>query len=105
MTKISDYLPEVIPVQMAQDALYAQSACNLSGLGHSLGKHLGELWVIAHKKGVGTDWVNGHPIVTMFLAHMTYLNDHEAETLPKHMDAWTLCKKVVDAAKPQEVAA
>jgi hypothetical protein len=51
----------------AQQALDAQSACNLSGVVHAFSRVLSEcLWPEARKIGEGTQWVNTHPIAVIF---------------------------------------
>ena len=61
--------------QAAQQALDVQYACNLSGVAKSFSQVIQEaLWPIAHRDGVGTRWVNSHPVVTMFLLKMAELN-------------------------------
>jgi hypothetical protein len=57
-----------------QDALYSQSACNLSGLIKSLAEITTRVWNTAHKLGMGTDWVNHHPIVQLFAYQAFWLS-------------------------------
>jgi hypothetical protein len=66
-------MPNVTP-QDYQDALFSQSAVNLSGIVRSLHDILGRIWQDAHNFGLGTDWVNQHPISRLFaeqIAHLT----------------------------------
>lgn len=61
--------------QAAQEALDVQDACNLSGVLHSLDTIVREvLWPEATRLGVGTRWINHHPIVSMFLDKLESLN-------------------------------
>jgi hypothetical protein len=61
--------------QAAQQALDVQNACNLSGVVHSLDQIVREvLWPEADRLGKGTDFVNTHPIVSMFLDKLASLN-------------------------------
>jgi hypothetical protein len=63
--------------EAAQLALDGQNACNLSGLVHTLARILDEaLWPAAHESGLGTDWVNKHPIVTLTVDKLMSLNDY-----------------------------
>lgn len=64
--------------QAAQDALAVQDACNLSGVVKSFHEIVTNvLWPEARKDGHGTDWVNQHPIVYLFLYKLMALNGHE----------------------------
>ena len=60
--------------QAAQAALDAQDACNLSGVVHSLADVTETVWDEARRLGKGTDFVNTHSIVTLFLNKLTSLN-------------------------------
>lgn len=64
--------------QAAQTALDVQNAVNLSGVLHSLDEIVRDvLWSEARKQGRGTEYVNTHPIVTLFLHKLTSLNGCE----------------------------
>ena len=54
-------------------ALHSQSASNLSGLVHSLSMVLEGIWEEARAKGEGTDFVNGHPIVRLYIEQLNHL--------------------------------
>ena len=54
-------------------ALLSQSACNLSGLVHSLAYAMELIWEEARNQGQGTDYVNTHPIVRLYVEQMGYL--------------------------------
>lgn len=54
-------------------ALLSQSACNLSGLVHSLAYAVELIWEEARAQGQGTDYVNSHPIVRLYVEQMTFL--------------------------------
>lgn len=67
----------------AEFAIDAQSACNLSGIAHSLSEAITYVraWLDREaKRKKGKDWyasteeVNRHPIVVLFVAHMFYLS-------------------------------
>ena len=61
--------------QAAQTALDVQDACNLSGVLASFKEIVHEvLWPEARRLGHGTEWVNQHPIVTLFLSKLGSLN-------------------------------
>src|ERR1035437_7256041 len=59
----------------AQIALECQDACNLSGVLASFKEIVHEvLWPEARRLGNGTEWVNSHPVVTLFLSKLCSLN-------------------------------
>ncbi len=59
----------------AQTALDVQNACNLSGVLASFTEIVHEvIWPEARRLGHGTEWVNEHPICTLFLSKLGSLN-------------------------------
>jgi hypothetical protein len=67
-------MPKTI-ADAAKLAIEVQDACNLSGVAASLYNICSDvLWPEANRLGKGTDFVNGHPIVTMFLSKLASLN-------------------------------
>src|SRR5712692_1795197 len=59
----------------AQIALDCQDAVNLSGVLASMKEIVHEvIWPEARRLGKGTEWVNSHPIVTLFLSKLCSLN-------------------------------
>ena len=52
------------------DAILSQSACNLSGLVHSLSRILPTIW----NESDGTNQVNNHPIVKMYAEQIAFLS-------------------------------
>jgi hypothetical protein len=54
-------------------ALLSQGACNLSGLVHSLSQAMELIWEEATEQGQGTDYVNNHPIVRLYVEQMSFL--------------------------------
>ena len=56
-----------------QKALDSQSACNLSGIVHSLSEVISRIWEEAQEKGKGTDWVNSHPICRLYAEQIYHL--------------------------------
>ena len=61
--------------EAAQTALDVQDAVNLSGVLASFKEIVHEvLWPEARRLGKGTDFVNSHPIVTLFLSKLCSLN-------------------------------
>jgi hypothetical protein len=63
--------------QAAQLALEVQDACNLSGVAYAFAeKVLPAIWNESRQQNKGTDFVNSHPIVTLFLDKLASLNGH-----------------------------
>jgi len=61
--------------EAAKTALECQDACNLSGVLASFKEIVHEvLWPEARRLDKGTEWVNTHPIVTLFLSKLGSLN-------------------------------
>jgi hypothetical protein len=61
--------------QAAKTALECQDACNLSGVLASFKEIVHEvIWPEARRLGKGTEWVNTHPICTLFLSKLCSLN-------------------------------
>jgi hypothetical protein len=56
-----------------ETALLSQGACNLSGLAHGLAEAMEALWEEANEQGKGTDYVNNHPVVRLYLEQMNFL--------------------------------
>ena len=54
-------------------ALLSQGACNLSGLAYSLAEAMELIWLEAREQGQGTDYVNCHPIVRLYMEQMSFL--------------------------------
>ena len=99
MEKIT-YTEEDITPYHAQLVIDIQSACNASGVIHSLDKVITGLWEMPQAKKIGTAWVNQHPVVTMFLAQLIHLNGAGNSVLPhNHPMAFELCEKVVEVIK------
>ena len=55
-------------------AIEVQSACNLSGCVHTFSREImPAVWAESNRLGKGTDWVNKHPIVRLFVDKLTHL--------------------------------
>ena len=96
-----DYTIDDIPVDMAKEAVFAidPGACNLSGLAHSLSRATTKLWEFCHEKQKGgTDWVNGHPYITLMLAQMVWLNHSGSIDMDVYSKAEELCRAAIAAA-------
>ena len=63
-----------------QDALDVQDASNLSGVAHSLSEHLTKsIWPEVRASGGGTDQVNRHPAVVLFVSKLCHLAGMEQD--------------------------
>jgi hypothetical protein len=54
-------------------ALLSQGGCNLSGLAYSLAEAMELVWTEAREQEQGTDYVNNHPIVRLYMEQMSFL--------------------------------
>jgi hypothetical protein len=70
-------------------AILAQDACNLSGLVHSLSQLVDKLW--ADPECTGTDWVNTHPLVVMYVSKLVSLSGAERGLVFSH--AYEVCRQ------------
>lgn len=82
-------------------------ACNLGGLARSFGAEIiPALQTEAHRLGWGTDWVNYHPIVLLWVEKMAELCklisvvDHDAWS-----EAYRAFKAMLEAARKAEAMA
>jgi hypothetical protein len=82
--------------QAAQTALDVQDAVNLSGVTHAFSQAVSAIWDEAHRTGQGTEFVNTHPIVALFLSKLTDLN--------RHAPYFPACKEVESIAKREAVS-
>jgi hypothetical protein len=88
------YTEADIPPELVERAIFAQSAPNGVALIHALDKAANVLFAYAHERGKDGDWLNQHPIITMYLAQLIHLNSAGHSTLlENHIDAWSLCEK------------
>src|SRR3990172_5961999 len=56
-----------------KNAVFSQSACNLSGIVHELSRVISKIWNEAHELGFGTEWVNAHPIARLYAEQIFHL--------------------------------
>ena len=68
--------------EAAELALVVQDACNLSGVAHGFSRVLTEaLWPEANRLGLGTEYVNQHPVSQLFadkLADLARVRDMQS---------------------------
>lgn len=72
--------------QLVAEAHGVNGACNVSGLVHSLSRAMTDLWAIAGTLGVGTDWVNTHPVVLLYLEQINFLSGFDPGSLNRAYD-------------------
>lgn len=56
------------------DAIFAQSACNLSGIVFSFAQVMQRICNEANAGGHGTDWKNHHPIARLYAEQIAHLS-------------------------------
>jgi hypothetical protein len=89
-----EYTIEDIPPDLASDALACQDACNGGAVIHALDRATHEL----QRKNKGTDWVNQHPVIYMFLNKLISLTSpcELLDNSQKFDESYSLC---LEAAK------
>jgi hypothetical protein len=78
-TRISEKKEGSMTIQeAARTAIEVQNAINLSGVLASFKEIVHEvIWPEARRLGKGTEWVNTHPIVAIFLSKLVDLNRNQ----------------------------
>ncbi len=56
-----------------QMAVYAQSACNLSGIDFEFARVMDKICTDAQRHGHGTEWKNTHPICRLYAEQIIHL--------------------------------
>lgn len=80
-----------------RDAIEVQGAVNLSGIAHSLSRVVTRIW--EEPDCAGTDWVNTHPIVVLYVEQLVYLsgrppNRHLKSSSPiPYVQAYRICEE------------
>jgi len=78
-------------------AMHSQCACNVSGLVHTLAETISRVWNEAHRDGHGTDWVNNHPLVRLYVEQLQHLCEAD------YHEAYAACRAAAKAgAKAEE---
>ncbi len=73
-----------------QDAVFAQDACNLSGIAHSFSRVMNKIWAEARATdNDNTNWVNTHPIAVLYASKIGSLAN--SEDLQSYSDAYDAC--------------
>jgi hypothetical protein len=84
--------------EAAQKAIECQNACNLSGVTKTFAAVTTVLWEEARKENEGTQWVNTHPIVTLFLDKLSDLNGRK-EDIADFSKAYDHCEFIAKTGK------
>jgi len=63
----------------SKQALAIQDACSLVGVTNTYMTLVNELFPLSRRKGRGTDWVNHHPIVVVFVDKLRDLSTNHDE--------------------------
>lgn len=80
--------------QAAQEAIQAQDGVNLSGIARSMVEAITEvIWPEARRLGKGTEFVNTHPIVSLYLEKLDSLNGTDGDSV-RFRWAYKECKKL-----------
>ena len=88
----------------AQNAMASQSACNVSGLVHSLSKLIDEIWTEAREAGEGTEYVNTHPVVVMFTTQLAHLSGCGIVDTSAYSKAYNAVNDTLNAAANKEAS-
>lgn len=81
-------------IAAAKDALFVQSASNLSGIIFTLHKALLAVNARRHELEKGTDWVNKHPILYLFSVQIGHLTGSSIIADGDYNKACDICEKI-----------
>lgn len=79
----------------AQTALDAHGAVNLSGVVLDFARVVRALWGEANLRGRGTEWVNTHPIVVLFVSKLASLSGYEQGDTAQYLEAHETSRKIL----------
>lgn len=78
-------------------AVASQTACNLTAIVRSFARVTDELWAEAHRKGMGTDYVNGHPISRLYAEQIMHLATLKSTSVHETwVSARSFCGRMAD---------
>jgi len=77
-----------------QEAIVAQTACNLSGVVRAFSRMLDKIWQDAREQGRGTGYVNEHPICKLFADKIADLA--KVRSFEEYSKAYQQCRELVD---------
>jgi hypothetical protein len=87
--------------EAARTAIAVQDAVNLSGVVHSFADAVSAIWDEAHRQGHGTEWVNTHPVVTLFFDRLADLNGNWLQC-PDIGQAYDEVRKIAERNRVEE---
>ena len=82
-----------------KNALWAQDACNLSGVAHSFSRVMSKIWDEADRLGKGTDWVNTHPIAVLYASKIASLSG--SELVGRFEMAYAECERLAETEETE----
>ena len=84
-----------------EEALQVQDACNLSGVAHALSRALTVvIWPEVREQGGGTEQVNTHPAVVLYVAQLVFLSTGGCIDFDKYSAAYQTCKEQTHEEDP-----
>lgn len=94
---------DILTLYDYQMAIHSQDACNLSGLVRSLAQVLDKIHNEARQNGKGSDWINAHPIVRLYVEQLAHLTAAGPGNPVTYQTAWHSVEKKIEelrAAQP-----
>lgn len=81
--------------EAARNALLVQSACNLTAVSKAFAEAMLVLSRESTRLGLGSEWVNSHPITTLFVSQIAHLSGaHEGVKFIDYSHAFEACEKL-----------
>jgi hypothetical protein len=79
--------------KFARDAMQVQDAINLSGILLSFSRGVSQvLWPESDRRHAGTDWINQHPIVRLFVSKLQSITIMQYDIMEQFSRAWSACE-------------
>ena len=85
-----------------QDAISVQNACNLSGVVKSFARVMDKIWDEARELNKGTDWVNRHPIVRLYIEQLMFLNHDGMGNSDSYQSSYEMIEKKIEELNGDE---
>lgn len=74
--------------QVMEEARGVEGACNASGVIRAMARATEDIWALARARGHGTDWVNCHPALTLYVNKVMELNCFDWDRLERARRFW-----------------
>ena len=87
-----------IPADIAREALLTQGACNAGGLIHSLQRAVTRLQEQMHAEGRGTEWLNRHPVLVLYVTQLAHLSGAGSEE--RWQQSVAMCERAAGEPAP-----